>query len=844
MKIKIVTGLILVGSVLFFCPLKIFAYSASVTHGVITSETVKVFNYYNSNQSLSSVQIDLLVKGSIEEDTPPRWLNHFYDPVHQIGLRGLMTSKNWAENTTAQAAILNKLPLAEYFSASTDYSWERAIYDYVYGDKNRAIEALGHILHLIQDATVPDHTRDDMHPLRSTYEKYAKELDSTRFKLADNLINQKQTPIVFGSLAEYFDYLASFSNNNFFSDDTILIKEYKEPRIVNEKYENLSDGKQYLFGYDEKLKNSKLVRIDKERNIKTGEIVKSYTLEDIDQKIPDDYWKNLSPKAVLAGAGVIQLFFEEVEKEKQSGRLKDKNKSLAKKILTVIDRQVDNLLAGISLLKPNFLTNSILVDSLSSLNKISTEPLLTISSENLEENQPDIQSEIDEMAEIIQKLKIQLSQIITRLADQVASDLILETESVLAETRQTLPSGASYYPVTVSDIVNVATSSKNLLINSPVIVQPADFSQVFATDTVMFVGLASPNLIIFNDFNKNLTPVDEEGRWSVVLSELPHGQTEISFYVRDNDNNISLPTTINLQTDYLPLAISLTIADCSRSLLVGSCLLKTPSSLNFSWSPSGENENYLYDLIKYEKDWGEEWLEPEIVASLSTETEISLDLNFSPHDLLQELKWQIFARDFVSGEIVASSSALITIFHPRPLVINEIGWAGTTFSDLDEWLELRNYLTSYQLNLDNYYLTDSRESWRIDLGGTISANGYYLIERNDDDVIINRPANLTDNFVSDTETKALNPANLGLKLWRQTENGPELIDETPVWNLPSDIPSSMERTFVNKNSLDLSTWLENPGCRSGDGPCALDRQSVITFGTPGVINSASIIRLW
>ena len=32
------------------------------------------------------------------------------------------------------------------------------------GDKAYGLEALGHVLHLLEDATVPDHTRNDPHP--------------------------------------------------------------------------------------------------------------------------------------------------------------------------------------------------------------------------------------------------------------------------------------------------------------------------------------------------------------------------------------------------------------------------------------------------------------------------------------------------------------------------------------------------------------------------------------------------------------------------------------------------------------------------------------------------------
>ncbi|MFA5001265.1 MAG: hypothetical protein WC531_03555 [Candidatus Paceibacterota bacterium] len=98
--IKILIGLIIICPI-FVSPAKVWAYDAVTTHRAITSESAKVFNYYYPELVISSLEIDSLARGSVDEDTPPRWLNHFYDPVHQIGFRGLRTSKDWAENTTA-----------------------------------------------------------------------------------------------------------------------------------------------------------------------------------------------------------------------------------------------------------------------------------------------------------------------------------------------------------------------------------------------------------------------------------------------------------------------------------------------------------------------------------------------------------------------------------------------------------------------------------------------------------------------------------------------------------------------------------------------------------------------
>lgn len=51
------------------------------------------------------------------------------------------------------------------------------------------------------------------------------------------------------------------------------------------------------------------------------------SIEDIDDKILTDYWRLLSKQAVLHGAGMVKLFFDEVAKEKEAKALYAKNRS-------------------------------------------------------------------------------------------------------------------------------------------------------------------------------------------------------------------------------------------------------------------------------------------------------------------------------------------------------------------------------------------------------------------------------------------------------------------------------------------------------------------------------------
>lgn len=320
------------------------AYSDKTTHPALTDEVVDLFNYYYPNLKLIDAEKEIIKQGSIDEDIPMRWMNHFYDPVYNRGIYGNLTSKQWSQDTLAQSnksqGTLSALGY-KYFSSEGDYSWDRAVFEYVHGDKNRALLALGHTLHLIEDATVPDHTRNDGHPpiadMGSPYEGWTSQFTAQNFHLADELIKNNKKPVIFDSLNKYFDELAVYSNNNFFSKDTIFDKEYALPSVKFEREEILKNNKKIIFAYNnDGEKDFRLVaRLDAfDWQLINND--KKYFLDDNDNLILSDYWNLLSKQAVLDGAGVVKLFFNEVEKERQTVALLNKNKSFFDRIVGAV----------------------------------------------------------------------------------------------------------------------------------------------------------------------------------------------------------------------------------------------------------------------------------------------------------------------------------------------------------------------------------------------------------------------------------------------------------------------------------------------------------------------------
>src|SRR3989338_10676604 len=128
-------------------PQGVLAYKPTTTHAGLSQEIADFYNLRFARK-LTGLEKELLIKGSVDEDAPvTRVLNHFYDPVRNIGINNGRTAKDWA-----------LAPLT-----GNEFSWSKALELYAEGDEGKALLALGHILHLLEDMGVPDHTRNDPH---------------------------------------------------------------------------------------------------------------------------------------------------------------------------------------------------------------------------------------------------------------------------------------------------------------------------------------------------------------------------------------------------------------------------------------------------------------------------------------------------------------------------------------------------------------------------------------------------------------------------------------------------------------------------------------------------------
>jgi len=120
-----------------------------------------------------------------------------------------------------------------YLESNANQTYNRAIYEYLKGNKKEAFYALGHTLHLLQDLTSVPHVRADVHFGKNDESNY--EIRSS-YKTVDDfkmLFNKLKlfSIVKRNSVEDYFYNLALYTNNNFYSEDTISAIEYQKPEI-------------------------------------------------------------------------------------------------------------------------------------------------------------------------------------------------------------------------------------------------------------------------------------------------------------------------------------------------------------------------------------------------------------------------------------------------------------------------------------------------------------------------------------------------------------------------------------------------------------------------------------
>ena len=132
------------------------------------------------------------------------------------------------------------------------------------------------------------------------------------------------------------------------------------------------------------------------------------------------------------------------------------------------------------------------------------------------------------------------------------------------------------------------------------------------------------------------------------------------------------------------------------------------------------------------------------------------------------------------------------------IIINEIAWMGTEVSYNDEWLELKNN-TNQEIDLTGWILKAVDETPEIVLEGTIASDGYFLLERTNDDSIPDITAN-------QIYSGSLGNTGENLELYDSENNLIDSVNSSDEWFAGDN---TTKQTMERKDSLELGNVSDN-----------------------------------
>lgn len=745
--------------VLLFLPNLLFAYEPNTTHAGLSQEIVTFFNNYYEDIKITDDQKELIIKGSVDEDGPPTYLpiNHFYDPVRNIGVNNARTAKEWALNGGGLSFDDN------------EYSWPKILEYYANGDERKAFIGLGHILHLIEDMGVPEHTRNDQHVDGSPYEQWASENRNrtTLSGLGYTFFAEGVESIGKNSLNDYFDFLADYSNKNFYSKNTITnpIYEYSEPVITNQ-------NDQYYYGVD-KLTGEEVVLLIIYKN-KYGKRFVDIS-SDNDKSVVSSYFDRLSRQIIPVGAGVVGLFMKEAEKARKQVELARWEKQKQDEMLAL---QVAGEFDEFSRLSP--------AGRMMKLFSMGFRELF-----------------IDGISRFFVDNTARFANGLNRTGNTLATYVGAArfTSGVLAETAGNIIEEELKNTVT---FVQKSVPRTSLAVGPILAFQNREVFNNNIVVPVQVVETASPVNTKVDEPSNLLPPFSNIAPFVVVPGfggggvpppppAPPEATLPADTTTTESEEATSTPeiatTTPEIITDIIPPDISASL-DCAHTLITGSCFVAT-STIALSWnSTSTDVSSYAVSI-------------DDVISATSTETEAQLTLAEGMHEI------KVIAYD-INGNSGTSTSMSIDVML-RPIVISEIAWAGTDESSANEWIELYNR-TNYSLDLSGVILKAEDGTPNLALSGMMASQSYFLIERTDDNSVPFFTADLISSF-SGLAGSGLH--NNGEKLVLIQNNNDEeiILDATPAiascggWCYGGFSPfSTMARTNLNGDGTGTANW--------------------------------------
>lgn len=217
---------------------------------------------------------------------------------------------------------------------------------------------------------------------------------------------------------------------------------------------------------------------------------------------------------------------------------------------------------------------------------------------------------------------------------------------------------------------------------------------------------------------------------------------------------------------------------------------KLRSSDNLNWLLSDENTKNLIKNLLFYQEPGYSQIDTEKLKTILKTKEVMTYL-------IEEYS---FRNLLLSNQNVAKTMLKAMGLLENEVAINEIAWMGTKANENQEWLELYNN-TKGDISLDGWQLRAADGSPTINLSGQISAQGFYLLENNEETTDISADLVYSGNLDNNGEI---------LELSDQFGNLVEKIDSSAGWFAGDETTrTTMERINPQKDGSDSKNWLTN-----------------------------------
>ncbi|MGA1871683.1 MAG: hypothetical protein ACMUJM_24410 [bacterium] len=307
-------------------------------HPHLTKSALKLFEKIYGNL-LSIEQKNLILRGSMEEDfdvSPSLEMNdnpsssHFEDTSFDKHNLWMLDSERCLNHFYPAISSGTSAISWSISDSRNSFRWEIAIEE----SSNLKWLMLGHSIHLLEDMGCPPHVRKDMHPKfnKSPYEKLLAKNIQEFGADSNNIISQIDDCYEFDNINAYFVQLSRYTRKNFFSRNTMFKSQIEDfsntipPNIregidyfynnSNEEYRLAFKGFLYEWYMNQEiakyfLNHAFVNEIPEDVLESIKEKAREFTI--IEEKVTEDYFKQLEPEIIKYAAGLIKLFVDTIE---------------------------------------------------------------------------------------------------------------------------------------------------------------------------------------------------------------------------------------------------------------------------------------------------------------------------------------------------------------------------------------------------------------------------------------------------------------------------------------------------------------------------------------------------